>query len=553
MRLRVITRERIRYRIFLYGIMFSFLQVAQAQNTIGLLAYEEGLTEGYTLFSPNSSKNTYLIDDCGYVINVWEGDGFPEVLSYLLEDGSLIYAGLTSLQKQNWEGEDLWLIDLENYGFHHHDIEPLPNGNVLLIILESFSVMEALEMGRNPNLIRSDFGVDAIYELKQTGLNSHELVWKWSFADHLIQDYDETKANYGVVKDHPHKLNINYSEFDNSSDWLHCNSIDYNADLDQIIISSRHTSEVYIIDHSTTTEEAKGSTGGRYGRGGDILWRWGNDQVFDAAKAEDQRFYQQHDASWIPAGFPDAGKLTVFNNLATIDFDGQEEYSKIGILDTEVLPDGNYELNTDGSFGPDEFSFEWTGTVLGNNFWSRFGSGVQMLPNGNFLTTLADEGKFVELTRNGEVVWVYQNPITKEPEQQGSIVNQSFHTFRAVKFTPDYLAFEGRNLERKGLIENENSLSEACSESLGIEEETRDVFVVFPNPTHETVNLVLDKAYQDFEVQVFNAQCQMIENLSSKNNKGSIHSFSLLQWPKGVYWVRLVTKDGFSLKKVLKF
>ena len=60
---------------------------------------------------------------------------------------------------------------------------------------------------------------------------------------------------------------------------MHCNGLDYNSALDQIALSCRGMNEVYIIDHSTTTEEAVGHTGGNAGKGGDILYRWGNPSV----------------------------------------------------------------------------------------------------------------------------------------------------------------------------------------------------------------------------------------------------------------------------------
>ena len=59
-------------------------------------------------------------------------------------------------------------------------------------------------------------------------------------------------------------------------DWLHTNGIDYNAEYDLIVLSVPRMNELWVIDHSTTTEEALGSTGGRWGKGGDLLWRWGN-------------------------------------------------------------------------------------------------------------------------------------------------------------------------------------------------------------------------------------------------------------------------------------
>ena len=50
--------------------------------------------------------------------------------------------------------------------------------------------------------------------------------------------------------------------------WNHVNGIDYNADLDQIMISVRGNSELLVLDHSTTTAESRSHAGGRQGKGG---------------------------------------------------------------------------------------------------------------------------------------------------------------------------------------------------------------------------------------------------------------------------------------------
>ena len=99
-----------------------------------------------------------------------------------------------------------------------------------------------------------------------------------------------------------------------SEDWNHTNSVAYNAALDQIMLSVHSFHEIWVIDHSTTTAEAAGSTGGKRGKGGDLLYRWGNPVVYHAGKVSDQQLFGQHHAHWIPPGRPGAGNLLVFNN-----------------------------------------------------------------------------------------------------------------------------------------------------------------------------------------------------------------------------------------------
>ena len=66
------------------------------------------------------------------------------------------------------------------------------------------------------------------------------------------------------------------------------NSVAYHPELDQIVLSVLGFSEIWIIDHGTTTAEAAGHTGGRSGKGGDLLYRWGNPRAYRAGSAVDQ-------------------------------------------------------------------------------------------------------------------------------------------------------------------------------------------------------------------------------------------------------------------------
>ena len=129
---------------------------------------------------------------------------------------------------------------------------------------------------------------ESIFEIKPIGSDSAEIVWEWHLWDHLVQDVNPNLSNYGVISEHPELLNINLGQVgfgmssfgSDNADWIHFNSIDYNPYLDQIVLSSRMMNEIYIIDHSTTTQEAASHSGGNSGKGGDFLYRWGKPQNY---------------------------------------------------------------------------------------------------------------------------------------------------------------------------------------------------------------------------------------------------------------------------------
>ena len=158
----------------------------------------------------------------------------------------------------------------------HHGVEIMPNGNILMLSWDFRTRAQAIAQGRDPALTSGpNFVPDSVVEIRPDPLGG-TVVWEWHTWDHLVQDFDATKANYGVVADNPGLIDINFpAKIPNQGDWNHLNSVDYNADLDQILVSTPEQKEVWIIDHGTTTAEAAGHTGGKQGRGGDLLYRWG--------------------------------------------------------------------------------------------------------------------------------------------------------------------------------------------------------------------------------------------------------------------------------------
>ena len=118
---------------------------------------------------------------------------------------------------------------------------------------------------------------------------------------YAIRSYYASKPNYGVVASHPELLDLNYPPVVlGDGDWNHVNGIDYDPVHDWIVLSARSQDEIYVIDHSTTTAEAAGHTGGARGKGGDILYRWGNPEAYQAGTAANQQLFGQHDPRFVP-------------------------------------------------------------------------------------------------------------------------------------------------------------------------------------------------------------------------------------------------------------
>ena len=441
-------------------VLVSYSQVP----TIGLLKCNDNVSNGYTLFTPERNNDVYLINNCGEKINKWTFSEQPGLTCYILEDGTLLRAGRDSLEIRDWDNNLLWSYSMNENGLNqHHDIEPLPNGNILCLLNDTYTKEEMVTAGKDPSTFGDNLRLDKIVELKPIGTNSAEIIWKWKVKDHLIQELYDSKSNYGVVSDNPNRIDINY---DNGQvlDWTHFNSLDYNRELDQIIVSARHLSEIYIIDHSTTMDESATNTGGNANLGGDILWRWGNPQVYKQGEAENQKLFSQHDARWVESGYLDNGKISVFNNGG----DGTESYSSIHLINPEF--NNNEYLLESNRFAPHDFDWSWRGTILENTVLEGKKSGAHSLPNGNFIICETSLGQVSEINKNGEVIWIYKNPTGSDIFNQYETPTGSNNAiFRAEKYPADYIGFNGLNITTKGIIEDQNETSDLCENSVDIE------------------------------------------------------------------------------------
>ncbi|MEJ7684605.1 MAG: hypothetical protein WKG06_43505 [Segetibacter sp.] len=192
----------------------------------GLTINSDGLTDGYVMFAVPNSASVYLINRKGGVVHEWKGN-YGVLGAYLQNDGSLIqnavdpdfpvFAGggeCGRLQKISWDSKMLWDFEYANEEhLHHHDFAVMPNGHILAIAWEAKTPDQVVVAGRKPNMIpKAGLWPDLIVEIEPQGDRGGKIVWEWHIWDHLIQDYDSKKANYGKPADHPELLDFNVGD-----------------------------------------------------------------------------------------------------------------------------------------------------------------------------------------------------------------------------------------------------------------------------------------------------------------------------------------------------
>jgi hypothetical protein len=356
----------------------------------------------YTLYSGKNSTAAYLIDTNNAVFHTWSFSSNAKTgySTYMMPGGTLVRTvarqgnqlnggGITGqVQKVDWNSTVTWdFVHSSSTYCLHHDICPMANGNVLMISYEVKTSAQAIQAGCSQGMT---IWAEKIIEVQPTGANTGTIVWEWHVWDHLCQNYNPQKDNYVTsIVEHPELININYNI---QKDWMHVNGIDYNEELDQITFSSHMLNELYVIDHSTTTDEAAGHVGGNSGMGGDILYRWGNPAAYSASGST--IFHVVHDAHWIPQDCPNAGYLVGFNNNGI-----SNNQSSVDLISPPY--DGyNYSITPGSAFLPSTYTWRHACSGHSNNECNS-----QQLPNGNMLICIAQAGYIYEINSSGATIW----------------------------------------------------------------------------------------------------------------------------------------------------
>jgi hypothetical protein len=432
------------------------LELSADTTTVGLIQVSADTSPGYTLFDPcPSDLNTYLIDNKGRLVHKWHSSYRTSSSVYLLENGNLlrcdnlfppVFQMGGRVEILDWNSNVVWGYTYSTSTYcAHHDAIMLPNGHVLITAWELKSRDSAIAAGRDSARVGSG-GVWPDHLIEVDPAND-SIIWEWHAWDHLIQDFDSTKANYGPVGQHSELVDINYGS--TQADWIHVNALDYKEEFDQILMGPNSFYEVWVIDHSTTTAEARGHTGGRYGMGGDLLYRWGNPRAYRAGDSTNRWFYLTHNAQWIREGLPGAGNMLVYNN--GMNRPGGNS-SSVDEFIPPVDSSGHYTRPAPGTpFGPAAPCWVYGGTPPGS-FYSGPVSGCQRMPNGNTLVCEGERGHAFEVRHDSTFVWDYISPMVGvTPKYQGD----TFPTrpapwnntiFRATRYFADYPGLAGRDL-----------------------------------------------------------------------------------------------------------
>ncbi len=485
--------------------------------------------DGYALYNQVNQNTAYLIDKNGDIAHTWSLSDPCNYAVLLMESGNIMRGAVNSsnqidgaavgglVQEIDPQGNIVWEFEYTSADFvSHHDITLMADGNVLLTAWEVKSSSELQAMGYTGS--SSTRYPTHFVEVSQNG-SGGEIVWEWHFWDHMIQDTDSSKPNYGVVADHPELMDINVETGGGGGpgggggDWFHVNGVNYNSELDQIVFSSRHLSEIFIIDHSTTTAEAASHSGGNAGKGGDLLFRWGNPDNFGASG--DQTINNAvHDARWIPDdGRPRGGYIQFFNN------EGDGSDSTVDALDLPFASDGyNYEWTQGQAYEPTSATWRHTCLVSADGQ-----SASNSMPNGNVFVN-ASGGYMYEVDENDNVVWQYNAGPQK-----------------AFRYICEHSGIQA--LITQGVIDD------LCMVS-ATDEIAKESIQISPNPSNGVFSISgLSQEYQLVAVRVFDILGKKIGELAN------VSTIDLSNFNEGMYFVtfqfeneQLITKKVMLVK-----
>ncbi|MEL6986286.1 MAG: T9SS type A sorting domain-containing protein, partial [Bacteroidota bacterium] len=265
--------------------------------------------------------------------------------------------------------------------------------------------------------------------------------------------------------------------------------------------------------------EAKGHTGGNSGKGGDILYRWGNPQNYNAGDSDDRYLYFQHNPNWIKHGIH-KNKIAIYDN----GFTRPGNYSTGIIIDPPIDENGNYLLFQDCIYEP--FSPEpHLENINDYSLFSEYTSGFKVLENGNYFITEEATGNLLEVTPDGNIVWEYATALR--------------FVFRTEKYSENYLGFEGKDLNPiMDAVPNSNSDFE-CDIFTSLEDFEDSKFVEVLSLENEIK--IENHFNQQLQISLISSNGMVLNQFKSSDTFITISKNHL---SKGIYIVNVRNKKG---------
>jgi hypothetical protein len=558
--------------------------------------------DGYTLFA--GGGKTYLVDMEGRIIKTWNIGTNPR----LSEQGTIIDAtksdpsGFTGWQELDWNGNVIWSYTEKRSGYApHHDFKKIYNKKLgaytfIYIANKTVTQQQCLDAGCDPINSNSykTAQMDAIVEVDLSG----NVIWEWWFFDHAVQDIDPTKTStYGIISQTTGKIDLNLPGRPVKNDWLHCNSLDYNEDLDLIVTNSVQ-GEFYVIDHGNTfvANNPTESISRAASSAGNFLYRFGDPARYEQgdppsiladwtnSTAGHKQIGGSHDIQWIRTGLPGAGNFLIFNNGEYLFEHTPQSYileinpylNSAGVTTSTFVnpPDAGYTKVT--AANKDQMKqtknqskqIVWSYSSKNSvNFYSTIGSSAHRLPNGNTFICAMNSGHFFEVTSEGDLVWEYISPLTRDGIKK--IITDNYPTynaaFRAYRYAADYPGLAGRDLTAGQTItgfDPKYFLASDLTTTSASNKITKSAFVNtknYPNPFYQntTIEFELD-SYKNIDLTIYDMDGSKIKTLINQNYPSGKHT---IQWdgtneqgsrlPSGAYFYVLKTGNQKISKKII--
>lgn len=345
------------------------MNILHRMITIGALAIPAfaAMMDGVTLIYTGggmggSAKSILYGPDQSTILNQWAVGGYSVHFS---DSGTIFYtsgfpsnvsgcntaAGYGSIVEMRWDSTIVRTItsaQLGGGGFHHA-FTLTKKGTILAIALENYNG------GCGEKLVEYD-------------PNLGQVIWEWHTNDHVGTN------NAAKV---PQK---------SGQDPYHVNGVDLDPDRNLIVFSAHNTFEVYVVDHSTTTQQAAGTTGGTFGQGGDILFRFGYPSNYGISGGLQYISTAVHSPRWVPKGYPGEGNIVLFANKSP---QSTNSYAT-GYEVRPFLSGTTFAKKASG-----EFDYEILFAGVGSATTTNMG-GMDKLPNGNWLVTYVNSNKAAE-------------------------------------------------------------------------------------------------------------------------------------------------------------